>query len=82
MSERAKELLAEALTLSEGERRLIAEGLDAKLEDDACDDPEFIAEIVRRNDEAHANPERLIDGPTAVQTLRARLAGCRDEANP
>ena len=74
MSERAKELLAEALTLSEGEQRLIADGLDAKLEDDAWDDPEFVAEIMRRSDEARAHPERLIPADEFARRMREHAA--------
>ena len=75
MSERAKELLAEALSLCEDDQRYIFEGLDAKLEDDAWDDPEFVAEIVRRSDEAHANPERMIPWDDAMARLRAFADG-------
>ena len=66
MSELAQGLLTRALELPMEDRRWLGEQL---LESEEVDefpdaphhDPEFMAELIRRSDEAHAHPERLID---------------------
>ena len=65
MSELAQGLLTQAMELPEADRRWLGERLlDADEADEFPDaphhDPEFMAELLRRSDEVHAHPERLL----------------------
>ena len=80
MSELAQGLLAQALELPEEDRRWLGERL---LDPDEADefpdaphhDPEFMAELIRRSDEVHAHPERLIDSAVVFEKARLLLEG-------
>jgi hypothetical protein len=82
MSELAQGLLAQAMELPAEDRRWLGEQL---LESDEVDefpdaphhDPEFMAELIRRSDEVHAHPERLISTEDAVARIRLVLAESR-----
>ena len=79
MSELARGLLAQALALPEEDRRWLGERLlDGDSEDDEFPDaphhdPEFMAELIRRSDEVHAHPERLIDSEVVYAEIRELL---------
>ncbi len=84
MSELAQGLLTQALELPMEDRRWLGEQL---LESEEVDefpdaphhDPEFMAELIRRSDEVHAHPERLISTEDAVARVRLVLAECRSK---
>ena len=74
MSEIAQGLLTQAMTLPEEDRRWLGERLlDAEDADEFPDaphhDPEFLAELIRRSDEVHAHPERLIETDVAFAEI-------------
>ena len=74
MSEVAQGLLMQALELPEADRRWLGERLlDAEDADEFPDgphhDPEFMAELIRRSDEVHAHPERLIETHVAFAEI-------------
>jgi hypothetical protein len=81
MSELAQGLLMQAMELPEADRRWLGERLlDAEDADEFPDaphhDPEFLAELIRRSDEVHAHPERLVstdDGFARIDKLLGRL---------
>lgn len=71
----AEDLLRQALSLPEDERRDLVAKLAASLpedDEDACDDldPEDIADAVRELEAHRADPSQAID----AATIRARLA--------
>jgi putative addiction module component (TIGR02574 family) len=72
MSERAKQILEQALALPETERaRVVAEllaSLDRESDEDA--EAEWATEITRRARRAHADPDGGIDWDTARQEIR------------
>lgn len=78
MSELAQGLLTRALELPMEDRRWLGEQL---LESEEVDefpdaphhDPEFMAELIRRSDEVHAHPERLLNLQDVLVELRQRL---------
>ena len=74
MSELAQGLLAQAMELPEEDRRWLGEQLlDPEEADEFPDaphhDPEFMAELIRRSDEVHAYPERLIETDVAFAEI-------------
>ena len=78
MSEIAQGLLTQAMTLPEEDRRWLGERLlDAEDADEFPDaphhDPEFLAELIRRSDEVHAHPERLLNLEDVMLELRQHL---------
>ena len=78
MSEVAEDLLAQAMELPEADRRWLGERLlDSNEIDEFPDaphhDPEFMAELIRRSDEVHAHPERLLNLEDVLVELRQRL---------
>ena len=78
MSEIAQGLLTQAMTLPEEDRRWLGERLlDAGDADEFPDaphhDPEFLAELIRRSDEVHAHPERLLNLEDVMLELRQHL---------
>ena len=78
MSEVAQGLLTQAMTLPEEDRRWLGERLlDAGDADEFPDaphhDPEFLAELIRRSDEVHAHPERLLNLEDVMLELRQHL---------
>ena len=82
MSEVAQGLLMRALELPEADRRWLGERLlDAGDADEFPDaphhDPEFLAELIRRSDEVHAHPERLISNEVAFADVEKMLAEMR-----
>ncbi len=82
MSELAQGLLTQALELPEADRRWLGERLlDSDEADEFPDaphhDPEFMAELIRRSDEVHAHPERLISNEVAFAEVRRALEEAR-----
>jgi len=82
MSELAQGLLTQAMELPEADRRWLGERLlDADEADEFPDaphhDPEFMAELIRRSDEVHAHPERLISNEVAFASVERMLAEMR-----
>jgi hypothetical protein len=82
MSEIAQGLLAQAMTLPEEDRRWLGKRLlDAEDADEFPDaphhDPEFMAELIRRSDEVHAHPERLISNEVVFEKARLLLEQMR-----
>ena len=75
MSELAQGLLAQALELPEEDRRWLVERLleEDEFPDAPHHDPEFMAELIRRSDEVHAHPERLLNLQDVLVELRQRL---------
>ena len=75
MSELAQGLLAQAMELPEEDRRWLGAQLleEDELPDAPHHDPEFMAELIRRSDEVHAHPERLISTEAAVARVRLAL---------
>ncbi len=78
MSELARTLLTQALTLPDEDRRWLGEQLlEAEEADEFPDaphhDPEFMAELIRRSDEVHAHPERLISNEVAFARIEKML---------
>ena len=82
MSELAQGLLVQAMELPEEDRRWLGVQLldrvevDDEFPDAPHHDPEFMAELIRRSDEVHAHPERLIsteDGFARIDNLLGRL---------
>lgn len=74
MSELAHGLLSQALELPEADRRWLGERLlDSEDVDEFPEaphhDPEFMAELIRRSDEVHAHPERLIETDVAFAEI-------------
>ena len=71
MSELAQGLLAQALELPEEDRRWLGAQLleEDELSDAPHHDPEFMAELIRRSDEVHAHPERLIETDVAFAEI-------------
>ena len=72
MSELAQGLLTQALKLPMEDRRWLREQLLEAGEADEFPnaphhDPEFMAELIRRSDEARAHPERLIDSEVVFE---------------
>ncbi|MBX9582340.1 MAG: addiction module protein [Gemmataceae bacterium] len=76
MSDAAAKLLEQAIDLPLEDRREVAERLmeSVELEESFPPDPEYLAEIIRRSDEAHAHPDRLIPWDEARKAIRAELA--------
>ena len=82
MSELAQGLLTQALELPMEDRRWIGERL---LESEEVDefpdaphhDPEFMAKLIRRSDEVHAHPERLLSNEEVFPTVESMLAQVR-----
>ena len=94
MSELAQGLLTQALELPMEDRRWIGERLLESEEVDADaphHDPEFMAELIRRSDEVHAHPERLLLSWTGAECCNGfeplsrgrsvRLSRARGHAN-
>ncbi len=84
MSELAQGLLTQAMELPEADRRWLGERLlDAEEDDEFPDaphhDPEFMAELIRRSDEVHAHPERLISNEEVYEKGRLLLERMRAE---
>ncbi len=83
MSELAQGLLAQALELPEADRRWLGEQLLDSETDEFPDAPhhdqEFMAELIRRSDEVHAHPERLIDSDVVFEKGRLLLERLRTE---
>ena len=79
MSELAQGLLAQALELPEEDRRWLGERLleEDEFPDAPHHDPEFMAELIRRSDEVHAHPERLISNEVAFAEVERMLAEMR-----
>ena len=82
MSELAQGLLTQALELPEADRRWLGEQLSEaddvdELPDAPHNDPEFMAELIRRSDEVHAHPERLISTEEAFESVNRMLAEMR-----
>lgn len=82
MSELAQGLLTRALELPMEDRRWLGEQLlDSEEVDEFPDaphhDPEFMAELIRRSDEVHAHPERLISNEVAFAEVERMLAEMR-----
>lgn len=77
MSDVVAKLLEQAMDLPVEDRREMAERLfeSVELEESFPPDPEYLAEIVRRSDEAHAHPELLLDGEEVMRRLRERYEG-------
>ncbi len=78
MSELAQGLLTQALELPEADRRWLGQRLlDSEEVDEFPDaphhDPEFMAELIRRSDEVHAHPERLIDSAVVFAEIELML---------
>ena len=78
MSELAQGLLTQALELPEADRRWLGERLlDSEEVDEFPDaphhDPEFMAELIRRSDEVHAHPERLISNEVAFARIEKMI---------
>ena len=78
MSELAQGLLAQALELPEADRRWLGERLlDSEEPDEFPDAPhhdlEVMAELIRRSDEVHAHPERLISNEDAFASVMRML---------
>lgn len=81
MSEAARKLLEQVLTLSEADRQMIADELWASLSDEAQEraadavqnDPEFQAELERRLASVADGTAELIDGEQVFQEARDRL---------
>ena len=78
VSELAQGLLTQAMELPEADRRWLGEQLlDSDEVDEFPDaphhDPEFMAELIRRSDEVHAHPERLIDSEVVYAEIRELL---------
>ena len=78
MSELAQGLLTQALELPEADRRWLGERLlDLEEVDEFPDaphhDPEFMVELIRRSDEVHAHPERLIDSAVVFAEIELML---------
>lgn len=87
MSETAKKLLEQVLTLSEADRVMIADELWASLSDEAqeqaaeavLNDPEFQAELERRLASVADGTAELIDGEQVFREARDRLKKRRGE---
>ena len=82
MSELAQGLLTQALELPEADRRWLGEQLSEaddvdELPDAPHNDPEFMAELIRRSDEVPAHPERLIDSDVVFEKGRLLLERLR-----
>ena len=81
MSEAAKKLLEQALTLPEADRLMIADEIWASLGEQAqeeaagqlMDDPEFRAELERRLESIADGSAELIDGEQVFREARERL---------
>ena len=84
MSELAQGLLTQVLELPEADRLWIGEqflnsGEADEFPDAPHHDPEFMAELIRRSDEVHAHPERLIDSEVVFEKGRLLLERLRAE---
>ena len=81
MSELAQGLLAQAMELPEEDRRWLGERLleEDEFPDAPHHDPEFMAELIRRSDEVHAHPERLIDSEVVFEKARLLIDRMRAE---
>ena len=87
MSEAAKKLLEQVLTLSEADRLMIADKLWSSLSDEAheeaadaaLNDPEFQAELGRRFASIADGTAELIDGEQVFREARDRLKKSRGE---
>ncbi len=84
MSDAAMKLLEQAIYLPLEDRRemvgRLAESVD--IGDWQASDPDYaehLAEIVRRSDEAHAHPERLLDGEQVKQNVQELLKRMRGQ---
>ncbi len=82
MSEVAQGLLNQMMALPQADRRWIGERLLDSVEADEFPDaphhdPEFMAELIRRSDEVHAHPERLISTEEAFESVKRMLAEMR-----
>ena len=75
MSELVQGLLAQAMELPEEDRRWLGEQLleEDEFPDAPHHDPEFMAELIRRSDEVHAHPERLISNEVAFARIEKML---------
>ena len=72
-----EEILAAALALPEAERRALVERLAESLPDeydDSFSDPDFQAELDRREAEIEAGTAKLIPGPEFLASLQARAS--------
>jgi putative addiction module component (TIGR02574 family) len=89
MSETAKKLLEQILTLSEDDRVAITDAVWKSLGEESQDelwagngptiDPEFRAELERRMDEAEKHPESLLSWEQVKAELEARYGKASDE---
>ncbi len=85
MSELAQGLLAQAMELPEEDRRWLGKRLlepgaeDDEFPDAPHHDPEFMAELLRRSDEAHEHPERLIPSAVVFAEVKEFLKARRDK---
>ena len=87
MSETAKKLLEQLLTLSESDRLMVADELWASLSDETqeaaadqfMDDPEFRSELERRLTSIADGTAELIDGEQVLREVRDRLKKRRGE---
>jgi len=81
MSELAQGLLTQAMALPEEDRRWLGKRLldpeDDEFPDAPHHDPEFMAELIRRSDEVHAHPERLISNEAAFASVKRMLEEMR-----
>ena len=82
VNELAQGLLTQALELPEADRRWLGERLPYSEEvDEFLDaphhDPEFMTELIRRSDEVHAHPERLIDSDVVFEKARLLIERMR-----
>ena len=82
MSELAQGLLDQMMALPEEDRLWIGEQLRGSYEVDEFPDaphhdPEFMAELIRRSDEVHAHPERLIASEVVYAEIRELLEARR-----
>ncbi len=82
MSELAQGLLAQMMALPEEDRLWIGEQLRCSYDVDEFPDaphhdPEFMAELIRRSDEVHAHPERLIDSDVVFEKARLLIERMR-----
>lgn len=78
MSDAVAKLLEQAMDLPVEDRREMAERLfeSVELEEAHAADPDYaehLAEIVRRSDEAHAHPERLLAPEQVKENVREYL---------
>jgi hypothetical protein len=87
MSETARKLLEQVLTLPEADRLMVADELWASLSDDArgetadqlLNDPAFRSELGRRLDSVADGTAELIDGEQVFREARDRLKKRRGE---